>query len=88
KPLLNENIFILDDNTRLSPVGVAGEICIGGAGVARGYLNLPVLTAERFIANPVNPGSKLYRTGDLGYWLPDGNIVFVRRKDDQVKIRG
>ena len=71
-------------------MGVTGEICIGGAGLARGYLNRPDLTAEKFIPHPFStvPDARIYRTGDLGRWLPDGNIEFLGRIDDQVKIRG
>jgi acyl-coenzyme A synthetase/AMP-(fatty) acid ligase len=73
----------------LLPAGVTGEIYIGGAGVARGYLNRPALTAERFVPNPFDAGkSRLYKTGDLARWLPDGNIEYIGRNDDQVKIRG
>ncbi|MCC8968878.1 AMP-binding protein, partial [Bradyrhizobium sp. Pear76] len=70
------------------PFGAVGELYIGGAGVARGYLNQPELTAERFIASPFVDGDRLYRTGDLGRYLPDGNLEFLGRNDDQVKIRG
>ncbi|MFC0516389.1 amino acid adenylation domain-containing protein, partial [Mucilaginibacter angelicae] len=88
KPLLNESIYILDAGLKLQPVGVIGEICIGGVGVARGYLNREELSAEKFIANPFKSGERLYRTGDLGRWLADGNIEYHGRLDDQVKIRG
>lgn len=88
KPLINEQILILDNRGQLTPSGVAGEICIAGEGVARGYLNRPVLTKERFIAHPFKEGQRIYRTGDLGRRLPDGNISFIGRNDDQVKIRG
>ena len=90
KPVSNTQIYILNGNNALSPVGVSGEICIGGDGLARGYLNRPELTAEKFIKNPFGeePGARLYRTGDLGRWLPDGNIECLGRIDDQVKIRG
>ena len=90
KPLSNRSAFILSDSLELVPVGIAGEICLGGAGIARGYLNRPELTAEKFIRHPFDKaeGARLYRTGDLGRWLPDGNIEYLGRIDDQVKIRG
>ncbi|HEY4326481.1 MAG TPA: amino acid adenylation domain-containing protein [Mucilaginibacter sp.] len=90
KPIANTQIHILSKDRELVSIGVAGEICIGGAGVARGYLNKKELTEEKFIKDPfsVEQGSKLYRTGDLGRWLPDGNIEYLGRMDDQVKIRG
>ncbi len=88
RPLANTQIYILDSHLKPVPLGVAGEIHIGGAGVARGYLNRDALTAERFIADPFNPGARLYKTGDLGRWLADGNVEFMGRSDFQVKIRG
>jgi amino acid adenylation domain-containing protein len=90
RPIANTEIHVLDEQMRSVPVGVTGELYIGGAGVARGYLHHPELTAERFILNPFssNPNDHIYRTGDLGRYLPDGQIAFVGRMDDQVKIRG
>ncbi|WP_299181729.1 amino acid adenylation domain-containing protein, partial [uncultured Chryseobacterium sp.] len=88
KPISNTQVYILDDHHALVPVGVAGEICLAGDGLARGYLNNPGLTAEKFVANPFVPGARMYKTGDLGRWRPDGNIEFLGRKDEQVKIRG
>jgi amino acid adenylation domain-containing protein len=90
RPISNVKIYILDPNLQPLPVGVVGEIHIGGAGLARGYLNQPTLTAKAFISNPFSnePGSRLYKTGDLGCYLPDGNIKFISRLDSQVKIRG
>jgi amino acid adenylation domain-containing protein len=88
KPLTNYTVLILDENLNLTPVGVPGEICISGIGLARGYLNNPDLTNEKFVANPYLPGEKMYRTGDMGKWTADGNIEFLGRIDYQVKING
>ncbi|MCC9020710.1 non-ribosomal peptide synthetase, partial [Flavobacterium lipolyticum] len=88
KPIGNTQIYILNEKEELQAIGVVGEICIGGNGLARGYLNQEGLTREKFITNPIKAGERLYKTGDLGRWLPDGNIEFIGRKDDQVKIRG
>lgn len=89
RPLANVQVYILDGLLNPAPVGVPGELCIGGAGVARGYLNRPDLTAEKFIPDPFGQqGSRLYRTGDLARFLENGAIAFVGRVDDQVKIRG
>ena len=90
KPISNTRIYILSRDKELSPVGVSGEICIGGSSLARGYLNKAELTAEKFIKDPFTnePNTRLYKTGDLGRWLPDVNIEYLGRIDDQVKIRG
>ena len=88
RPISNIRIHILDKAQQVVPIGAIGEIYIGGVGVARGYLNRPELTAERFIPDPQQPGARLYKTGDLGRYQPDGNIEFLGRNDDQVKIRG
>ncbi|HJT72865.1 MAG TPA: amino acid adenylation domain-containing protein, partial [Chitinophaga sp.] len=81
-------VYILDKQDQLCGIGIPGEICISGAGVARGYLRNPMLTAEKFVVNPFREGERMYRTGDLGRWLPDGRIAYLGRKDDQVKLRG
>ncbi|RRN43392.1 amino acid adenylation domain-containing protein, partial [Lautropia dentalis] len=90
RPISNTRIYIVGSGSDITPVGVAGEICIGGDEVARGYLNRLELTAERFIPDPFSdePDARMYRTGDLGYWRADGLIEFVGRNDFQVKIRG
>jgi acyl carrier protein len=90
RPLSNVKIYLLDSNLEPVPIGVAGELYIGGAGIARGYLNRPDLTAGKFIPNPFaeTPGECLYKTGDLARYLPNGDIDFLGRKDGQVKIRG
>ena len=89
-PISNTQVYIVNKEIQLVPLGVTGEICIAGRGLARGYLNKPELTAEKFISNPFSKeqGARLYRTGDLGRWLPDGNIEYQGRLDDQVKVRG
>jgi amino acid adenylation domain-containing protein len=90
RPIANTQVYMVDEWLEPAPVGVSGEIYIGGAGVARGYLNQPELAAERFVPDPFGrePGGRLYKTGDLGRRLPDGNIEFLGRNDFQVKIRG
>jgi amino acid adenylation domain-containing protein len=88
RPLANTQIYILDRNLEPVPPGIPGELCVGGAGVALGYLKRPELTAERFVPNPFDRAGRLYRTGDLARWLPDGNVEFLGRADRQLKIRG
>ena len=82
------SVYIFDNHLNLVPVGVTGEIYVGGSGVARGYLNRVILTLQRFIENPYRQGETLYRSGDLGKWLADGTIHYMGRNDSQVKIRG
>jgi amino acid adenylation domain-containing protein len=86
-PIHNTQLYILDADLNLLPVGAIGEICIGGDGLSRGYWHLPELTAQKFVANPFGPG-RLYRTGDLGRYLVDDRIEFLGRLDHQVKVRG
>ena len=90
RPIANTQVYLLDKHLQLTPVGVPGELYIGGIGIARGYLNHPELTAEKFIPNPFGEksGMRLYRTGDLARYLPNGDIELLGRIDDQVKIRG
>ncbi|MCK4258408.1 MAG: amino acid adenylation domain-containing protein [Halanaerobiales bacterium] len=88
QPISNTQVYIVDQNNRLQPIGVVGELCISGDGLARGYLNQTELSAEKFVINPFVEGTRMYRTGDLARWLPNGVIQFIGRKDNQVKIRG
>ncbi|MGG0755059.1 amino acid adenylation domain-containing protein [Brevibacillus laterosporus] len=88
KPLMNTQFYILSTDGHPQPVGVAGELCIAGKGLARGYWNRPELTTDKFVENPFIPGSKMYKTGDLAKWLPDGTMEYLGRIDHQVKVRG
>lgn len=88
RPLPGESVYILDARGKPVPIGVPGELHIGGAGLAIGYLNQPELTRKKFIENPLHPGARLYKTGDRVRWLNDGNIAFLGRLDHQVKLRG
>jgi amino acid adenylation domain-containing protein/non-ribosomal peptide synthase protein (TIGR01720 family) len=88
RPVSNTRMYILTNENTLAPVGVPGELCIGGVQVARGYWRQPERTLERFVVDPFRVGEKMYKTGDLCRWLADGNIEYLGRKDDQVKIRG
>lgn len=87
-PVLNTGIYIVDENLNIQPLGVEGEMCISGCGVARGYLNMPSLTEDKFVASPFAPGERMYKTGDIACIMPDGNIEYIGRTDQQIKIRG
>ncbi|MDD5286363.1 MAG: amino acid adenylation domain-containing protein [Desulfuromonadaceae bacterium] len=87
-PIPETTVYVCDPSMNLMPVGVPGELFVGGSGVGRGYLNRPELTAERFIANPFQPGGRLYKTGDLGRWNWSGGLEYLGRNDHQVQIRG
>ncbi|WP_437832120.1 non-ribosomal peptide synthetase [Sorangium sp. So ce1153] len=88
RPLANAEAYVLDERLELAPAGTVGELYLGGAGLARGYLDQPDLTAERFVPHPFGAGARLYRTGDRARYRPDGAIEFMGRRDHQVKIRG
>jgi amino acid adenylation domain-containing protein len=88
KPLPNYEVLVVNQENEILPIGIAGELLIGGTGLARGYLNMPDLTAEQFIPHPFKVGERLYKTGDLACWLPDGNMEYLGRIDHQLKIRG
>ncbi|WP_299210507.1 non-ribosomal peptide synthetase [uncultured Dokdonia sp.] len=88
RPIANTEIYILSEGLALQPIRIEGELCISGSGLSRGYLNRSELTAEKFITHPFKTDERMYKTGDLARWSPDGNIEFVGRKDNQVKIRG
>lgn len=88
KPISNSHVYIIGNWGKICPPGIVGEICLGGDGVAQGYLNAPELTSEKFIKDPFSPSGYIYKSGDLGCLLQDGNIKIIGRKDHQVKIRG
>ena len=87
RPIHNIRLYVIRDGRQVA-VGETGELCIAGVGLARGYLNNQALTNEKFVDNPAHPGERIYRTGDVARWLPDGNIEYLGREDHQVKIRG
>lgn len=88
RPIFNTKVYVLDKNMNCLPIGMIGDLYIGGSGLARGYLNQPALTNQKFVANPYIPGEKIYKTEDLARWLPNGQLEYIGRVDDQVKIRG
>ncbi|ASA20601.1 non-ribosomal peptide synthetase [Paenibacillus donghaensis] len=88
RPLPTVTAYVMNDALKLQPVGIPGELCVGGTGVSRGYLNRAELTYSKFIQNPYKPGERLYRSGDIVRLLPDGDLEYLGRKDQQVKIRG
>ena len=88
KPIANTQVYVIGERNELQPIGIAGELCISGDGLARGYHRRDELTVEKFVAHPFRPGKRFYRTGDLARWLPDGNLEHLGRMDQQVKIRG
>jgi amino acid adenylation domain-containing protein/non-ribosomal peptide synthase protein (TIGR01720 family) len=88
RPVANTQMYVLDQRLQLTPIGLKGRLYIGGVGLARGYVNNEALTNQKFIPHPFKPGERLYDTGDIALWLPDGNLNFLGRADDQVKIRG
>ena len=88
KPIDNTQIYILNKDNQLQPIGISGELCIGGVGLAKGYLQNDLLTHEKFSPNPFKEGERIYKTGDLAKWLPDGNIEYLGRIDRQIKLRG
>ena len=88
KPINGTQVMILNAEGHVQPIGVPGELCVAGTGLARGYLNRETLTQEKFVAHPFASGERMYKTGDLARWLPDGTIEYLGRMDNQVKIRG
>lgn len=88
RPISNTRVYLLGHGDQLAPIGVPGELCVAGVGLARAYLSDPAKTAATFVADPFVPGGRMYRTGDLARWLPDGSLEYLGRRDEQVKIRG